>query len=207
MKHALIFSALLSAFGCGHVTANSAERPTMGQGVEFLFLPSDPKLGLMGIIPISTRGICAEKGVFADAFLGVLVDALEADDRALAPEKRDGVYDGSPAGSIVIRPDTGFTYQVSQRDLEANFFEWSEMKQPVGFIPPSHGQVHGTSFELKADKDGPLDVVIRYRIRCADLTLSEPLSTRGQNLSNLAWRSVGRPTHPLRRTASENHAE
>lgn len=194
MKHALLLSTLVGAFGCGHVTADSAGRPTIGQGVEFLFLPSDPKLGLVDIIPISTRGICGDKGVFADAFLGVLVDSVEADGQPLAPEEEDGVYDGSRAGALVIRPDSGFTYQVSQSHLQANFFEWSERKQPVGFIPPSYGQVRGTSFELKGDKDGPLDVVIRYRIRCADLTLSDRLSTRGQNLSSLAWRNV-RPTN------------
>ena len=194
MKRALILSTLVTTLGCAHAPSDARELPKKGNGVEFLFLPADPEQGLMGVIPISTHGICGDKGVFADASLSLMVDSVQADGRSLVPDKENGLYDGT-SSPIVIRPDLGFTFQVSQRDLQANFFEWSEKKLPSGFVPPGHGPVRSNVFRLVADKDSPVDVVITYRIRCADMTLSTPMSTRGQNLVALASRNVVRPAN------------
>jgi len=202
MKRALILSTLVTTLGCAHAPSDTGESRTKGNGVEFLFLPSDPEQGLMGVIPISTHGICGDKGVFADAFLSLMVESVQADGRSLVPDKGNGVYDGT-SSPIVIRPDLGFTFQVSPRDLEANFFEWSEKKLPPGFVPPRYGSVRSSAFRLVADKDSPVDVVITYRIRCADITLPAPMSTRGQNLVALASRNVARPANkPLQQPGS-----
>jgi hypothetical protein len=196
MKRALFTSTLVAAFGCAHAPAGVTSPPAQGNNIEFLFLPADLEAGFIGMIPISTHAICGDKGVFANAFLSVVVDSVVADGRPIAPDQGKGIYHdvGAP---ILIRPDAGFTFQVSQRDLEANFFEWSERRQPPGFVPPSSGAVRSKAFRLEADKYSPIDVVIRYRIRCADMTVSSSLSSRGQNFLALKWRNAGPANKPL----------
>jgi hypothetical protein len=202
MKRALILSVFISALCCAHAPSDPTTQLAKGDGVEFLFVPPDPDLGLLGTIPISTHGICGGKGVFADATLSLVIDSVLADGRPIVPDKGKGLYDGT-SSPIVIRPDLGFTFQVSQRDLEANFFEWSEKKLPPGFVPPGHGPIRSNNFCLVADKDSPVDVVITYRIRCADMTMSAPMSTRGQNLVALSWRSAARQSNkPLQQSGA-----
>jgi len=202
MKRALIFSTLVAALGCAPAPAEHTNQPAASGGVEFLFVPSDPDSGILGTIPISTRGTCGNKGVFADAFLSLVVESVLADGRPIVPDKGRGVYDGTGGPPIVVRPDLGFTFQVSQHDLEGNSFEWTEKLSPPGFVPPSHGPVRSNAFRLEADKNSPLDVVITYRIRCADMTMSAAMSTHGQNLVALAWRNVRPANKPLQQSGS-----
>ena len=201
MNHMLLFSTIVLELGCTRALADRPNVARWGDGVEFVFLPSDPEAGLLSSIPISTHGVCGAKGVFSDAMFGVVVDSMTADAQQLFPDTtKDAIYEG-PISPIAVRPALGFTFQVPDHDLGGYFYGWTERTPLPEFAPPSHGTFYGQTFHLVADKDSPLEIVIRYRIRCADMTLSPPMSTRGQNLLALVWRKNGRPDiKPLQRT-------
>ena len=204
MKPSLMILTLFAGLDCARPIMVGAAADARHDGIEFSFVPSDDQ-GFVSPIPISTHGACGTKGALMASNFGLVIDSVEADGRPV--EKftvEGGIYEGPPPLYLdVVSPDRGFTYLVLQRDLSGFFYGWTEKKPPPGFVPPPHGRFHGHTFNLRVDFDSPLEILIKYHVRCADMSMSPMMSTRGQNGFALARRRSGQPSNkPLQQTVT-----
>jgi hypothetical protein len=187
MKWILILLTVLGgASACAHHHGDTGVPTQEAHGIDFSFFP--PVEGFRTYIPLPTRGACGLKGVFSEAMFGVLVDSVIADGRPVESLASTGNWD-SVASPLAVTPDSGFTFLVSHSELGAHFFEWSEKRQAPGFMPPLGGPFRGNTFKLAIDGDKPEEIVIQYRVRCVDMTLSQPMVVRGRNDLELAKES------------------
>jgi hypothetical protein len=190
MKASIVGLALLAAVAaCAHGGRGAVVLATNSGGVDFTFFP--PHEGIESYIPLSSKGACGAKGVFAEDLFGVVVDEVMVDGRAAPSSTSPGNWD-SVAPPLVVRPDTGFTFLVSPRRLGAHFFDWADKVQSTEFVPPMGGMFRGTQFEIDFNAGKPEELVIRYRVRCTDMTLSPPIVAHGRNAFVLAKESQAR---------------
>ena len=189
MKHLGAGLVLVVAVACAHRGGASVAPVASGGGVEFIFLP--PHEGIDSYIPLSTKGACGSRGVFAEDLFGIVVDSVIVDGHDV-PESISVANWDSVAPPSVVKPDTGFTFLVSPERLGAGFFEWSEKVQPLEFVPPMGGMFRSRHFPIDLNATKPEEIVIRYRVRCTDMTLSQPIVARGRNGVFLAKESQAR---------------
>ena len=149
--------------GAGHQRTSadlSSLTPTQS---EFTFDPFNTRF----VVPFSDNGACRSAGLFDNPRVGVVIDEIFADGTAVRGRT---VFVGSldAARTVIIDSHGGYIYLMYGAELDS--FAGATGKDFLRFALP-----------MEEDHVPSKEIVIRYRVRCADSRLTEQFILRGRN--------------------------
>lgn len=162
---AAVFVGVLCYCNCGAGRQrNSADlsslRPIQS---EFTFDPFNTRF----VVPFPDNGACGSVGVFDNPRVGVVIDEISADGAAV-PGRTVLVASLDGARTVIIHSHGGYVYLVYGAELDS--FTVARDRNFVRFALP-----------IEEDHVPTKEIVIRYRVRCADSRLTEQFILRGRN--------------------------
>ena len=135
-------------------------------GVDFFYFEGEADVKEQIDVNFGLHGECKDKGISMFATEGVLLTAVRADDKAIAPRKYRGIRHGAGA-TVIDHPGPSFFYHMPLSSLES-----ADPYDPANPLLAS-----GITFVIPGL---PRTIDISYRLRCADGSLSPEHLTRGR---------------------------
>jgi hypothetical protein len=160
---------MLAGFLCWCSCGAERQRTTSGLSSlkatqsEFTFDPFNARF----VVPFPDNGACHSVGVFDNQRVGVVIDKIFADG---APIKGREVILASldAARTVIIENQGGYIYLVYGAELDS-------------FVDVKGNNLARFSLPMEEDHVPVKEIVIHYRVRCANSRLTEQFILRGRN--------------------------
>jgi hypothetical protein len=138
-------------------------------GIDFFYFEGEEDVKEHIDVNFGLYGECRDRGISMFASEGVLLTAVRADGKVVAPRKYQGMRHGAGV-TVIERPGPSFFYHMPLSSLES-----ADPYDPAKPLSAS-----GIAFVIPGL---PHEIDIAYRLRCADGSLSSEHVTRGRRFA------------------------